>query len=426
MAEFRMPSLGADMEAGTIVQWMIKPGDTVKRGDIVAVVDTEKADVEVEVFETGVIESIVVPEGRKVPVGEVLALIRSDGAAAIKAPPAAAPPRAAPAPPAVPPAPPPSPRVAAPPVATAPRRPPAPGAHRPRISPLAMRVALDLGVSLATVTGTGPDGAITKADVERAARAGTAMPAAPSPPPPPPAAAAVRPVRPPRGAAALAERQAATRKVIAAAMSRSKREVPHYYLGTQIDMSRAMAWLQSENLKRPVAERLLYSVLLIKAVAMATRQFPEMNGFWIDGAFKPGAAVHVGVAISLRGGGLIAPALHDVDKCSLTEIMNMLRDLVNRVRGGILRSSEIADATITVTSLGEQGVETVFGVIYAPQVALVGFGNINERPWALNGMVGARPVITATLSADHRVSDGHRGGRFLAAIDRLLQEPDKL
>ena len=225
---------------------------------------------------------------------------------------------------------------------------------------------------------------------------------------------------------APAERHAAMRKVIAAAMARSKRETPHYYLGTHIDMSRAMAWLQSENLKRPVTERLLYSVLLLKAVALAVHQIPEMNGFWTEGAFKPSEAVHVVVAISLRQGGLIAPAIHDLDKKSLDEIMVNLRDLVKRVRAGVLRSSEIADATITVTSLGEQGVETVFGIIYPPQVALVGFGKIVERPWAANGMVGAKPVMMATLAADHRVSDGHRGGLFLAAVDRLLQEPEKL
>lgn len=216
------------------------------------------------------------------------------------------------------------------------------------------------------------------------------------------------------------------RRAIAAAMARSKREIPHYYLGTSIDMGNALAWLQAENLKRSVNERLLYSVLLLKAVALAARQIPEMNGFWVDNEFKPGEAIHVGVAISSRLGGLIAPAIHDLDKKNLDEIMSSLRDLVKRVRAGVLRSSEIADATITVSSLGDQGVESVFGVIYPPQVALVGFGKIMERPWAVNGMLGARPIIMASLAADHRASDGHRGGLFLAAVNSLLQEPQKL
>ncbi len=421
-----MPALGADMEAGTILQWLVKPGDVVKRGDIIAVVDTEKATIEVEVFQSGVIQSIVVPEGEKVPIGAVLALIRTEGEAVpppeVKPPPAAAPPKVAPAIAApAPPRPPAPPRVEKP-----PPRPPG----RLHVSPLAMRVAMELGVDLSKVKGTGPDGAITKADVERAAKAAPAAPPAGVAVTAPAAAPAIEARKP---AAALAkppmvpaERHTAMRKVIAAAMARSKREIPHYYLGTHIDMSRAMAWLLAENLKRPVPERLLYSVILLKAVARAVHEVPEMNGFWVDGGFKRSAVVHTGVAISLRQGGLIAPAIHDVDKKNLDEIMAGLRDLVKRVRAGVLRSSEIADATITVTSLGEQGVETVFGVIYPPLVALVGFGKITERPWAADGMVGARPVVMASLAADHRASDGHRGGLFLAAIDRFLQEPEKL
>jgi pyruvate dehydrogenase E2 component (dihydrolipoamide acetyltransferase) len=422
-----MPSLGADMEAGTLIQWLVKPGDAVKRGDILAVVDTEKAAIEIEVFEAGIIHTLIVQEGEKVPVGTVLAILSTDGEAMPSKPPVepqrevVAPPAVAPTP--VPPPPPTPPRGAQP---VPPRVPQVPSG-RLRISPLAMRIAVELGVDLASLKGTGPDGAITKADVERAAKAPPAVtpPAAPAPPAPP-VLEPKKVVSPAKPAVAPADRHAAMRKAIAAAMARSKREIPHYYLGTHIDMSRALAWLQAENLKRPVTERLLYSVLLLKAVAVAAHEIPEMNGFWTEGVFKPSAAVHVGVAISLRQGGLIAPAIHDLDKKSLDEIMVNLRDLVKRVRAGVLRSSEIADATITVTSLGEQGVETVFGIIYPPQVALVGFGKVTEQPWAANGMVGAKPVMTTTLAADHRASDGHRGGLFLAAIDRFLQEPEKL
>jgi pyruvate dehydrogenase E2 component (dihydrolipoamide acetyltransferase) len=216
------------------------------------------------------------------------------------------------------------------------------------------------------------------------------------------------------------------RAAIAAAMSRANREIPHYYLSTDIDMKRSLDWLQATNLKRSAEDRLLYAALLLKATALATRDVPEVNGFCVDGEFQLSDAVHVGVAISLRQGGLVAPAIHHVDLQSLDELMKNLSDLITRARTGKLRSSEISEPTITVTNLGEQGVATVFGVIYPPQVALVGFGKIVERPWAVNGLLGVRPVITATLSADHRVSDGHRGGRFLAAIERLLQEPEKL
>ena len=191
-------------------------------------------------------------------------------------------------------------------------------------------------------------------------------------------------------------------------------------------MRKALDWLAAENAKRSVTKRLLYFVLLIRAMALALRTTPELNGFWINEAFKPGDGIHIGIAISLRQGGLVNPAIHDVDKKSLEELMESLLDLVNRARIGHLRSSELSDGTITVTNLGEQGVETVFGVIYPPQVALVGFGKISDRPIAANGMFGVRPTLDATLAADHRVSDGHRGGRFLLAIDRLLQEPEKL
>jgi len=419
MADFLMPSLGADMEVGTVLQWLVKPGDAVKRGDIVAVVDTEKATIEVEIFQTGVIQKIVVPEGEKVPVGTLLAVLVTNGEV-VAAAPEVKPKPAERALVALAPA---APTQPAPPRAAAKPAPKPAAPHRARISPLAMRVAMELKVDLATVKGTGPEGAVTKADVERAAKA---------PPPPTPAPGLAAPIErpapaaPPKPAVAAIDHRAAMRKVIAAAMARSKREIPHYYLGTHVDMSKAMGWLQAENLKRPVTERLLYSVMLLKAVAIAAHEIPEMNGFWIDGTFKPSEAVHVGVAISIRQGGLIAPAIHDVDKKSLSEIMVSLRDLVKRVRAGMLRSSEIADATITVTSLGDEGVETVFGAIYPPQVALVGFGKIVERPWASGGMVGARPVVMASLSGDHRASDGHRGALFLAAIERLLQEPEKL
>jgi len=372
-----MPILGADMTAGTLVAWRRQPGDAVKRGDIIAEVETDKGLIDVEVFVSGVVEKILVEPGATVPTGTVLAVIREEGPA-----PAVAPPAAVPAAPAVAPA-------------------------RLRISPAAKRLAEVLGVDPATVTGTGPDGAITREDVERAAaaRPAAAAPAAPR---------------------VEVDRMARMRQTIGAAMARSKREIPHYYLATTIDLHRALTWLAEENGKRPVTERLLYGVLLLKAVALALREVPELNAVWRGGQVVQSDAVHVGVAVSLRGGGLVAPALHDADRRSLGDLMRGFRDLVQRARAGGLRSSELSDPTITVTSLGEQGVESVFGIVYPPQVAIVGFGRVAERPWSVDGAIVSRPVVTATLSADHRVTDGHRGSRFLAAVDRLLQEPGRL
>ena len=212
------------------------------------------------------------------------------------------------------------------------------------------------------------------------------------------------------------------RRAIAAAMARANREIPHYYLQTRIDMSRALRWLEAENHKRSVKERLLPAVLLIHAVARALGDVPELNGYWLDDRPQPQEAIHIGFAIALRQGGLVAPAIHHADLKSLDELMEVLRDLIPRVRAGRLRSSEMTEATITVTSLGDLGVETVYGVIYPPQVALVGFGKIMEQPWAENGMLGIRPILTATLAADHRATDGSQGAQFLDALNRYLQE----
>ena len=398
-----MPSLGADMDEGTVTEWLVHPGDRVHRGDIVAVVDTDKADVDVEIFENGVIEEILVPAGERVAVGTPLAVVRpvvpsEDGAVPATTAPAPAPP----APPA-----PPSP-LAPPPEAPVFRAPAAP-APVATPSPVLRRLAHHLGVDLDTIAGSGPGGAVTRADIEAAAHgaapAGGATAAAEAVP---------------------ADRNAAMREAIARLMARSKREIPHYYLGTNVDFSRSRTWLEQFNAERPVGERLLPALLQLKAVALASVEYPEFNGFWVDDHFVAGQGVHLGVAISLRGGGLIAPALHDAAVKTLDDLMRDLRDLVARTRAGRLRSSEMSDATITVTNLGDQGVDTVFGVIYPPQVALVGFGRVTERPWAENGMVGARPTVSVTLAADHRASDGARGARFLARIEQLLQDPGSL
>jgi pyruvate dehydrogenase E2 component (dihydrolipoamide acetyltransferase) len=437
MSAFLMPSLGADMEAGTLVAWRVKPGDTVHRGDVVAEVDTDKGVIEIECFETGVVESLAVAPGTTVPVGTLLATIRASEApaAAVPAPPppAAATPGpagaatlAAPTQP-VASAPPPQPsRTALP--------PPPPTAARARVSPLARARAQAGGLDLATVQGTGPGGAIQVADVERALAAGRPAPPAPAAPPapsataatpapsvtPPPAAVSTAPVAP----RDVEDGLAGMRRAIAAAMTRSNREIPHYYLQARIDMTAALAWLRRENESRPVTERLLPVVVLLKAVAGALGDVPELNGHWVDGALRRADRVHLGFAVALRGGGLVAPAIHDVDRLTPGEVMRVLQDLIPRARAGRLRSSEMTDATLTVTSLGDRGVETVFGVIYPPQVALVGFGRIAEQPWAEDGMVGARPVVTASLAGDHRATDGATGARFLEALDQRLRRPE--
>jgi pyruvate dehydrogenase E2 component (dihydrolipoamide acetyltransferase) len=216
------------------------------------------------------------------------------------------------------------------------------------------------------------------------------------------------------------------RHAIAMAMSRSKREIPHYYLSETIMLGKALAWLQAHNAELPPEQRLLPAALLLKAVGLALREYPQLNGFWRDDTFQAAPGIHLGVAIALRQGGLIAPALHDVADKPVVQLMSEFSDLVQRARSGSLRSSELSDASLTVTNLGEQSVDSVFGVIYPPQVALVGFGGIVERPWVEAGQLCVRPQVVASLAADHRASDGHLGARFLGAIGRLLQEPERL
>lgn len=299
--------------------------------------------------------------------------------------------------------------------------------------------AAHAGVDLATVHGTGRSGAITRADVMRAL-----SPAPPRRKVTPYARRLAKELdvdldtltgdviraRDVRAAARKPERtrhdDSAMRQAIANLMARSKREIPHYYLSTTLDLHAATEWLHARNLRVPVSERVVPAALLLKATALAARTVPQLNGYWTDGAFQPADEVNLGVAISLRGGGLIAPAIPAADTLPLDELMARLRDLVSRTRSGRLRSSELTSVTITVTNLGELGVESVHGVIYPPQVALVGFGAIVKRPWAVDGLLGIRPLVTATLAGDHRASDGATGARLLNTIDTLLRRPEEL
>jgi pyruvate dehydrogenase E2 component (dihydrolipoamide acetyltransferase) len=402
MIEFRLPSLGADMDEGKLLQWLVKPGDKVKKGEVVCVVDTAKAALDVECWNDGIVHALLVEPGTTIPVGTLLAVLREPGEA-----PAAVDARLAqltaegPKPAATAP-------VAAPVAAAAVTQPAAAG--RRRVSPAARKRAAELGIDIDRVA-PGADGTVSLEDVERAARA--------APAPAPGAAPAAAPVAP-------AARAAQMRKVIAAAMARSKREIPHYYLAEDVPLAAATQWLARRNAERSVTERLLLAPLLLKAVASALRRYPEFNGYWRDGAFEPGAGIHIGVAISLRAGGLVTPALHDVDRVDVDAVNRALLDLTRRARAGSLKLAELTDATITVTSLGDQGVASVWGVIFPPQVAIVGFGRVVERPWVVDGAVRPMPIVTATLSADHRASDGHRGALLLAAIRDRLQAPDEL
>ena len=403
LSEFRLPALGADMDDGTILEWHIVPGASVKRGDVVAVVETDKGAIDVEIFMDGIVREIVVAPGTRIPVGTVVALIETEDAAAAPVATLAGEsggegltPAAAPAP------------------AEEGRREggsTAAPSDRLKISPAARRRARALDVDVAALHGTGPGGAITVEDVEQARAAPKPSPT-PTPTPPPTSAGAGE--------------GGGMRDAIAAAMSRSKREIPHYYLSTTVDVTATTEWLTAHNAAVPVTQRLLFAALLVKSIALACRELPGFSGFHREGRYEDSPAVHVGVAVALRGGGLVAPAIMDTADKPLTTLMDDFRALVTRARAGRLRASELAAPTIILTSLGEASVDAVFPIIQPPQVAIVGAGAIAERPWVVDGKVVPRQLLTLSLGADHRVTDGRLGAQFLARIAARLLEPASL
>ncbi|MEE1744316.1 MULTISPECIES: 2-oxo acid dehydrogenase subunit E2 [unclassified Streptomyces] len=510
MTEFTMPSLGADMDEGVLREWLVGPGDRVRKGDVVAVVETDKAAIEVECFGSGTVGRLLVPPGTRVAVGTPLAVIEDGGSPGKQGAPAdaqtvaeapwrdtARPPTrtgAAQEPVAHHERPRPrrkagrEPKAVQGPARTrsrtksagqpasttdSPTRPPPktspetesalgagplvrhlaemrgvdltrlhgtgtggrisradvehvprPLAPRVRATPYARRLARDLGIDLTALRGTGDGGAVRAADVKSAAHAHA------GPDPGGPAVGRQGSERHPHAtvpADSGAEQRTDTmRRAIADLMGRSKREIPHYYLSTTTDLAAAEDWLRRINRGSAPADRLVPAALLLKAAAVAAHEVPSLNGYWQNNGFVPGPAVNLGIAVSLRQGGLLAPVIHGADTLPVDTLMATLKDLVQRARRGRLRGSEMSGATLTVTNLGDLGVQTVFGVIHPPQVALVGFGTVVERPWATNGMLGVRPVVTATLAADHRATDAAVGARYLTAVDRLLQKPEEL
>ncbi|MEH6648080.1 dihydrolipoamide acetyltransferase family protein [Sulfitobacter sp.] len=419
MSAFLMPSLGADMEAGTLVEQLKLSGDTVKHGEIIAAIETQKGVIEIEAFQNGILENWLVDIGTQVPVGTPLANIRAVDKPVLSEPKAPKPgEQEVPQPHDPPPAPhlpeepapqDPSPQPAGPefPIPDVPEpeiqlpedikvNTATVGQSRPRITPAARRLAAQAGFDLSSLEAQQTGTKITRADI----------------------AALVKTPR--------ADPLSDMRGAIAAAMSRSKRDIPHYYLSHQADLTHADAFVTKANANRDPQNRLLLGALFLKAIALAVCKVPEMNGHFEDGQFDPNPAIHTGLAISLRGGGLVAPALLDVATLKLDELMSNMRDLVTRVRAGRFRSRELSNATITLTSLGDRGVDQLYGVIYPPQVAIVGIGTPSLRPWVHEGQVVPRLIADITLAADHRVSDGRRGALFLRTIAENLTTPDAL
>jgi len=391
MSEFKMPSLGADMESAVLMEWLVKEGDRVKKGQVIAEVETSKGVIEIEVFEDGIIEKILVEIGTECAVGMPLALIRSKGESVAEKE-AESKPEIAPEPESQ------SSEISEPePSPETKEVPQAVNAEKHiQASPAARKRAKELGVDLA-VLASKTEGKIRIKQVEAAAETKDKVPA-----------------------------MDGMRQAIAAAMSRSNREIPHYYLSTSINMTPSLQWLEEQNSNRTIQERILPAALLIRAVVQALGEVPELNGFWQEDAQQVSKEIHPGIAIALRKGGVITPALLDAQEMTLDETMQALGDLISRARAGKLRSAEVTKQTITITNLGDLGVERVYGVIYPPQVALIGLGRIADAPWAEGDALTVRKVIQATISGDHRATDGRTGALFLDKLNELLQKPEEL
>ena len=438
LEDITMPSLGADMTDGTLNEWLVKEGDKVDVGDIIAVLETQKGAIDMEVYSAGTITEILVAPVAKVSVGTVLArlvLIDTSSQAPLK-------------------------KERTETLTTELKTSDvtkegisqevntqdtssqynnyqeagvnistvqvesvqAEAMQTPRVqaSPIVRRLAKEQQLDLAGIKGSGPHGAILLADLN---------------------AFLANDEHKNINKTKTVSREQNMRQAIAAAMVKSKQEIPHFYTSLSIDISAAQQWLQRQNKDQSPEERILLLALLLKALAKSLLKYPQLNGFYQGASlpssvfqgdvsqgegFKQASAIHIGNVISLRQGGLMVPAIHNVDKLSVLEVMKSLRDITQRSRTGHLRTSELTDASITVTNMGERGTDTVFGVIYPPQVAILGFGKNKKELTLVNNKVTETDKITACLSADHRVIDGMIAAKFLNYLSKQLQQPERL
>ena len=388
MGIYKMPSLGADMESGILREWKVKEKDRVKKGDVIAEIETAKGIIDAEVFEDGVVEKLLVKPNTELPVGAPMAIIRGKNEKLedlekelekLKQKT--------------------SKKKEEQPLSTneenKEEKEETTKENRVRITPVARKRAKELGVDINELAKK-IKGKISLKDVEKAAKEKTAIHTSPM------------------------------RQAIAAAMSKSNREIPHYYLSTKVDVTLALNWLKELNAKKSIKDRILPAALFIRAVVKALEEVPTLNGYWIDNGLKISKEINPGIAIALRDEGLITPAILNAQDKNLDETMKSLADLIKRTRKKNLKSSEVTKQTITITNLGDLGVEEVFGVIYPPQVALVGIGKVVDGVWVENGAIAIRKVVTFSLAADHRASDGRVGATFLNKINRFLQNPKEL
>jgi pyruvate dehydrogenase E2 component (dihydrolipoamide acetyltransferase) len=355
-----MPSLGADMDQGKLMAWKIKVGDEVKKGQIIATVETTKSAVEIESFREGKVLELVGKEGDELRVGSTIAIFDVPGEEKLVA-----------------------------------------ETSRLKISPAARSLASQRQVDLLTVKGSGPDGQIELKDVEALLDKDR--------------------IRSPRSGSVVNIREA-----IAKAMSRSKKEIPHYYLKTRIKIDPLMQWIDGRNKLLPAEERLMVPAVFMKGIILAIKKYPMVNGYFINNTFEVKNLINLGFAVALKSGGVLVPALMHAEAMDLRSLNKSLQDILSRTQKGELKNRELTEGTITVTNVGDLGSHEVFGIIFPPQVALIGLGRIHKSVIEDNGLIRSGLVIDVTLSADHRVTDGLLGSRFLSELEKIFLNPEIL
>jgi pyruvate dehydrogenase E2 component (dihydrolipoamide acetyltransferase) len=433
-----MPALSPTMEEGNLAKWLVKEGDTIKSGDIIAEIETDKATMEVEAVDEGVVAKLVVPAGTEgVKVNAVIAILAVDGedvkaaaagggaapapkteAAPVDAVPAAAAPAAAPAP-----------------VAAAPAAAPASGGARTFSSPLARRLAKESGLDIAAIAGSGPHGRVVKSDVEKAVTSGTgkAAPAAASAA----AASAAAPLA--KGASEEAVLKLfepgsyelvphdGMRKIIAKRLTESKQTIPHFYVSVDCELDALMALRAQLNDAAPrkddrPAYKLSVNDMIIKAMALALRDVPDANVSWTDTNMVKHRHSDVGVAVSIPG-GLITPIIRNAELKSLSAISNEMKDLGKRAKERKLKPEEFQGGTTSVSNMGMMGVSNFAAVINPPHATILAVGAGQERVIVKNKQMVIAQVMTVTLSTDHRAVDGALGAELLGAFKRYIENP---
>ena len=412
-----MPALSPTMTEGTLARWLVKEGDSVRSGDVIAEIETDKATMEVEALDDGVVASLAVAEGtQNVAVNAVIAILTEDGesvkeavAAAVSAP--AAPSPAAPAAPAPAAEPAPAPIQQAPaPTPVTPAPAPTPTTGRVFASPLARRIAADAGLDLARLSGTGPHGRIIRADVEEALASGqavqpaTAMPAATAP------------------AEDRFVPHNAMRRVIAERLQQAKQTAPHFYLTVDCGIDNLLTARKALNEAAEDGVKISVNDMVVKAAAAALMAEPDVNGYFEAEGCRYFSSADVCVAVAVEG-GLVRPVIHNAQNLGLAEISRKTADLASRARSGTLDPSEYAGGSFTISNLGMYGIREFAAVINPPQSAILAVGAGEQRPVVKDGELAVATVMTVTLSADHRIVDGALGARWLQAFKRAIEQP---